>query len=191
MLQFLGSIFGVLQGSILGPLLFNSFLWSSFYNDDINIANYADDNTSFVSGDTQLHVIRSLETAAENFFEWFTKNQINGNHVKFHLLMNTLTAISIKVKNSVMKNSDNENFLGITVDENLNKASENVLTRITRYMSVPERKILMNSFFTLQFNYFPLNCICHSVTMNNQLIGCVKGASSLFIGIRHHLLKSY
>ena len=34
--------------------------------DDINIANYADDNTLFVSGDTPLNVITSLEHV-----EWF------------------------------------------------------------------------------------------------------------------------
>ena len=33
--------------------------------DDINIANYADDNTPFVSGDTSLNVITSYENAAE------------------------------------------------------------------------------------------------------------------------------
>ena len=68
----MGSIFEVLKGSILGPLLFNSFLWWYFYNDDINIANCADGNTPFVSGDTQLHVITYLENAAEKLFEWFT-----------------------------------------------------------------------------------------------------------------------
>ena len=32
---------------------------------DIDIANYADDSTLFVSGDTPLNVITSLENAAE------------------------------------------------------------------------------------------------------------------------------
>ena len=33
--------------------------------DDINIANYADDNSPFVSGDTPLNVITSLEIVVE------------------------------------------------------------------------------------------------------------------------------
>ena len=37
---------------------------------DINIANYADDNTTFVFGDTPLNVITSLESAAEKLLEW-------------------------------------------------------------------------------------------------------------------------
>ena len=35
---------------------------------DINIANYADDNTPFVSGYTPLHVITSLENSVEKNF---------------------------------------------------------------------------------------------------------------------------
>ena len=45
------------QGSILGSLLFNTFICDLFIMIyDINIANYADNNTSFVSGDTPLNV---------------------------------------------------------------------------------------------------------------------------------------
>ena len=59
-------------------------------------------------------------------------------------------------------------MLGIIIDSKLNlkehlkeiikKASRkvNVLSRITPYMNLTKRKLLMNSFFTSQFNYFPL-----------------------------------
>ena len=61
--------------------------------DDINIANYANDSTPFVSGDTLLNVITSLENAAEKRFEWFTNNHMKTNHDKCHLLMSTFTPI--------------------------------------------------------------------------------------------------
>ena len=133
--------------------------------DDIDIANYADDNTPFVSGDTPLNVTTSLENAAEKLFEWFANNHMKANHDKCYLLMSTLTPISIKVKYCIIKNSDNEKLLGVKVDADLNfhchlenilkKASKktHVLTRITPYMSIPKRKLLMNYFFTSQFNY--------------------------------------
>ena len=74
--------------------------------------------------------------------------------------MNTLTSISIKLKNYI-KNSDNEKLLDVTVDANLNfnrllenilrKASKKVqvLARTAPYMSIHKRKLLINSFFML------------------------------------------
>ena len=57
------------------------------------------------------------------------------------------------------------------LENTLKKASKKVqvLARITPYMSIPKRKLLMNSFFTSQFNYCPLTWMCHSRTMNNKI----------------------
>ena len=110
-------LFGVLQGSILGNLLFNMFICDLFIMmDHINIAKYAHNNTSFVSGDTLLDVITSLENAAEKLFEWFANNHMKANNDKCHVLMSTVTPISIKVKNYITKNRDNEKLLGVAVD---------------------------------------------------------------------------
>ena len=45
---------------------------------------------------------------------------MKANHDKCHLLMSTLTPNSIKVKDYMIKNSDNEKLLVVTVDVNLN-----------------------------------------------------------------------
>ena len=65
-------LFGVTQGSIFGPLLFNIFLCDLFLiMENINIASYADDNTPYTTGNSMEKVIQNLENAAKRFFSGF------------------------------------------------------------------------------------------------------------------------
>ena len=42
------------------------------------------------------------------------------------------------------------------------------LTRVSKYMSLQKRRILMKSFITSQFNYCPVIWMCHSRSLNNK-----------------------
>ena len=73
--EWIDILFGVPQGSILGPLLFNIILCDLFlFLHDITVGNYADDNTPYCTGLKISDVLIKLENAAETLLQWFKDN---------------------------------------------------------------------------------------------------------------------
>ena len=92
-------MFGLPQGSILGPLLFNIFLCDLFLiMENIDIASYANDNTLYTTGNSTEEVIQKLENAAKTLFQWFNDNQMKANPDKCHFLCNTNNEVSLTLE---------------------------------------------------------------------------------------------
>ena len=162
-------LFGGPEGSILGPLFFNIYLFDLFLLAcNIDVASYADDATLYVTGDNLESVKKQLDQAGKLLFEWFSDNQMKGNEDKCRFLISTKEKVCVNIGTTQITNSKCEKLLGIKIDSNLNfedhigsifkkaGAKLNALTRIANHMPFHKRKVLMNAFFTSQFSYCPL-----------------------------------
>ena len=150
-------VFGVPQGSILGSLLFNIFLADQFFIvNSMDIANYADDNTPYVTANDVDSLIASLKEASKSLFTWFDNNLMKSNADKCHLLVSSNEKVTIKIGSHEIEiaNTKREKLLGVHLDSGLSfdyHISE-ICKKTSRNMSLSKKRTLMNAFFKSQFN---------------------------------------
>ena len=185
-------LFGVLQGSILRPLLFNIYVCDLFIeNSDIDIANYADDNTPYTCSSDLDSVIFKRQKNTERIFRWYYNNNLISNAEKSHLIVSTKKNLEIQVSKCSIRNEDSVKLLGIHLNNDLNfdyhvnqlckKASKKLhaLARIAKYMDINGRKMPMKTFLSSQFSYCPLIWMFHSRKMEHRINSIHKRALKL------------
>ena len=104
-------LFGVPQGSIFRPLLFNIY---------IDTANYADDNTPYACSSHLCSVKFKLQKNNERIFRWLYNNNLISNTEKSDLIVSTNKHLEIQISSCSIRNKDSVKLLGIHISNKLN-----------------------------------------------------------------------
>ena len=95
------------------------------------------------------------------------------------MLGNKGVEATVNISGSLIKESDEEKLLGVTIDKKLIFKSHvnslckiasqklHALARISTYMEKPQLELTMNTFIMLHFSYCPLVWMFHDRASNN------------------------
>ena len=114
----------ILQGSILGPLLFNIFINDLvFVIEKSDIYNFADDNTLYSCGANLKTALENLEHEDRKLLYWFKINSMKANPKKFQFMIlskKSYQSQKLSVNNFTINDSDEKELLGLAIDKELN-----------------------------------------------------------------------
>ena len=103
-----------------------------------------------------------------NVLKWFKVNSIKANPKKFQFMIlgkGTRHTIVLNINNIKIKESQNVELLGLTIDNQLTfkdhinmlcrraNSKLHALRRIRKYLTLEKSKLLYNAFINNQFNY--------------------------------------
>ena len=177
---------GVPQGSIAGPLLFNIFINDLFFylDRDIQIFNYADDNT-LVYHCNDIDILKhKLGNASNQAIEWFNVNSMKANPDKFQILcLNKIPSNDFQLNIGTCNISPDTyvKLLGVIFDDKLsfeNHIGEickktgrqiNALRQLSNLLSYDAKLKIYDSFIISHINYCPVIFSSCSVALQRKL----------------------
>ena len=109
-----------------------------------------------------------------NLAHSFNYNQMKGNEDKCHVMLSSQDSVHVNIGTVQIENSKYSKLLGIniysklTFEGHINRTCEtsstklNALRKISYHIDPLKQRLLVNAFFTSQFNYCPLTRMFHN-----------------------------
>ena len=169
MSDFKSVIYGVPQGSILGPLLFILYI-----NDIANCSVclmfilFADDTNLFFSCKDLAHLFHNVNTELEKLSVWFRANKLSLNVKKTNYILFGLkhmpagVTYNVSIDGQAVERVEYTKFLGVFIDEKLNwkKHIEHIASKISkgigamgRVRNIVPNKALLMLYYALVYPY--------------------------------------
>ena len=117
--------FGVPQGSVLGPLLFNIYvndIQSSIKHSKHIL--FADDTTLYITGDSIASLFKFMNEDLREISNWFKANKLSLNAKKTKFIVFTgkqrnLHGLILKIDDEIISEVECTKFLGVYIDKQL------------------------------------------------------------------------
>ena len=110
-------LFGVLQGSVLGPLLFSAYIYGLFFEvRDLEYASFADDTTPYSCLPGMIPILEKLEKGIQSMFDWFSENFLKANSDKCHPIASSKGQVDIQIFDIKVTSEFRVKLFGIHID---------------------------------------------------------------------------
>ena len=178
----------------MGPILFNCFLNDLYYFiKNAKADNFTDDNTLTTFAQNVGILISVLESESNILIIWFETNTMIVNPGKFQSIIidkkkQDHTKETFEIGDKVIEVSPSVKLLGVQIDDKLNfnllitniyrytENQLNALTRLKLFLRFEAKKVLVNSYFFSNFNYYLLVWMFSSAKSLNKIESLQKRA---------------